>query len=80
MRYDLFSGLREGGEDVGDVGAGDPRFPYGEAAIYKNWLGAPFEERPLYHAVMGPLKEGSVTPSLPFAKRRDDRLRPDESL
>ncbi|NLX08376.1 MAG: GAF domain-containing protein [Chloroflexi bacterium] len=26
---------------VGDVGAGDPRFPYGSAATYKNWLGAP---------------------------------------
>ncbi len=24
-----------------DVAAGDPRFPYGTAAIYKNWLGAP---------------------------------------
>ncbi|MBN1681453.1 MAG: GAF domain-containing protein [Anaerolineae bacterium] len=27
--------------NAGDVGAGDPRFPYGEAAVYKNWLGAP---------------------------------------
>ncbi len=27
--------------NVGDVGAGDPRFPYGSAAVYKNWLGAP---------------------------------------
>lgn len=27
--------------DVGDVSAGDPRFPYGSAAVYKNWLGAP---------------------------------------
>ena len=27
--------------NVGDVSAGDPRFPYGSAAIYKNWLGAP---------------------------------------
>ncbi|MBN2303808.1 MAG: GAF domain-containing protein [Anaerolineae bacterium] len=27
--------------NVGDVGAGDPRFPHGSAAPYKNWLGAP---------------------------------------
>ncbi|MBN1203181.1 MAG: GAF domain-containing protein [Anaerolineae bacterium] len=27
--------------NVGDVSAGDPRFPYGSAAAYKNWLGAP---------------------------------------
>ena len=27
--------------NVGDVSAGDPRFPYGSEAIYKNWLGAP---------------------------------------
>ncbi|MBI5957389.1 MAG: GAF domain-containing protein, partial [Chloroflexi bacterium] len=27
--------------NVGDVSAGDPRFPYGSAAVYKNWLGAP---------------------------------------
>src|SRR5690606_4279931 len=27
--------------NVGDVSAGDERFPYGGAAVYKNWLGAP---------------------------------------
>lgn len=27
--------------NVGDVGAGDPRFPHGAQALYKNWLGAP---------------------------------------
>ncbi|MBZ0306955.1 MAG: GAF domain-containing protein, partial [Anaerolineae bacterium] len=27
--------------NVGDVGADDSRFPYGEALPYKNWLGAP---------------------------------------
>lgn len=27
--------------NAGDVSAGDERFPYGGAAVYKNWLGAP---------------------------------------
>jgi len=27
--------------NVGDVSAGDPRFPYGSESAYKNWLGAP---------------------------------------
>lgn len=27
--------------NVGNIGANDPRFPYGEALPYKNWLGAP---------------------------------------
>jgi len=27
--------------NVGDTGANDPRFPYGEQRVYKNWLGAP---------------------------------------
>jgi len=27
--------------NVGDVGAGDPRFPYGAQSSFKNWLGAP---------------------------------------
>ncbi|MCD4686379.1 MAG: GAF domain-containing protein, partial [Anaerolineae bacterium] len=31
--------------NVGDVSAGDPRFPYGSAAVYKNWLGAPLTSR-----------------------------------
>jgi PAS domain S-box-containing protein len=27
--------------NAGNVSAGDPRFPYGTMAVYKNWLGAP---------------------------------------
>lgn len=27
--------------NAGDTSAGDPRFPYGEARVYKNWLGVP---------------------------------------
>lgn len=39
----LFAEMAENARviNVGDVGAGDPRFPYGDAAVYKNWLGAP---------------------------------------
>ncbi len=39
----LFREMAERAEviNAGDVSAGDKRFPYGAAAVYKNWLGAP---------------------------------------
>ena len=39
----LFREMAERAEviNAGDVSAGDERFPYGAAAVYKNWLGAP---------------------------------------
>ena len=39
----LFREMAERAEviNAGDVSAGDERFPYGAAAAYKNWLGAP---------------------------------------
>ncbi len=43
----LFREMAENAQviNIGDVSAGDPRFPHGAAAIYKNWLGAPLISR-----------------------------------
>ena len=50
--------------NVGDVSAGDPRFPYGSAAVYKNWLGAPL------------ISEGQVVGVLTLEKREPNYYDP----